>query len=116
MSKLVNSHKPLIFSAARRTGKSQMIKWAEKLKDFGSDYRIDLDVGTVVGHCYYIATPQGWIWVDNIEWIDMTTWCQNMFGMSNTPSLPLSRWYVHGGSFWFRNEADRTMFVLKWSS
>jgi hypothetical protein len=25
-----------------------------------------------------------------------------------------ARWYMNDRRFWFRNEADRIMFVLKW--
>ena len=48
------------------------------------------------------------------EWLDMTDWMVATFGPSdwllkNAPYVGSDRKY------WFRNEADRTMFLLKWS-
>jgi len=37
---------------------------------------------------------------------DMINWCTNTF-VSGT-------WHYHTGSFYFRNENDRTMFMMRW--
>jgi len=48
------------------------------------------------------------------EWLDMTDWMVATFGPSdwllkNAPYVGSDRKY------WFRDERDRTMFILKWS-
>ena len=37
-------------------------------------------------------------------------WCDQQFG----PSKLNQRWWVTQYHFWFRNEQDRTFFLLKW--
>jgi hypothetical protein len=50
----------------------------------------------------------------------MEAWCQETFG-SSTGSIwaawqePGERWYANNAKFWFREEADRTWFLLRWS-
>jgi hypothetical protein len=56
-------------------------------------------------------------------WEDMMLWCVNQFGdtgslwreTKNLTPEPNQRWYANDRKFWFRDEADRTMFLLKWS-
>ena len=45
--------------------------------------------------------------VDNIE--EMRSWCEQQFGRSG------SRWFETKNKFYFKNEEDTTMFVLRWS-
>lgn len=40
---------------------------------------------------------------------DVYDWCVKTYGP------PGDRWYVYYGKYMFKNEQDRTMFVLKWS-
>ena len=78
--------------------------------------------GTVYGAQYYtVAPPMG-----GTPWRDMEAWCQATFGAS-TGSIwsawqcqaawqeSSERWYVNNSKFWFRDEADRTWFLLRWS-
>jgi hypothetical protein len=72
--------------------------------------------GTVYGAQYYTVAPP----MDGAAWRDMAAWCQETFGAS-TSSIwsawqePGERWYANNAKFWFREEADRTWFLLKWS-
>jgi hypothetical protein len=111
--------KGLIQITGRNTGKSTMSSsafqrlWndlhARPIED------IRLSDGTVYGARYYTAEPIGG------DWLEMQTWCLNTFGDSGkhiwgskeTPE-PAQRWYMNNRKFWFRNETDRMVFVLKW--
>lgn len=65
---------------------------------------------------------KGWIgeyhWVqlavtENNKYLDTTTpaveWCQQNFGRSG------ARWFEKKNKFYFKNEKDMTMFILRWS-
>ena len=72
--------------------------------------------GTVYGAQYYTVAPP----MDGAAWRDMAAWCIETFG-SSTGSIwsawqePGERWYANNAKFWFRDEADRTWFILKWT-
>jgi hypothetical protein len=76
---------------------------------------IKLSEGTVYGSRYYTAEPVGG------NWREMESWCYEIFG-NDTYSIwgeskapePQQRWYKNNRKFWFREETDRTIFVLKW--
>jgi hypothetical protein len=52
----------------------------------------------------------------------MEAWCVEMFGEGNVSPIwgeekapePAQRWYTNNRKFWFRDEQDRMIFVLKW--
>jgi hypothetical protein len=76
---------------------------------------IKLSEGKVYGARYYTAEPIGG------NWPEMEAWCYQTFGDDFYPIWgegkapePAQRWYKNNRKFWFRSEADRTMFVLKW--
>lgn len=76
---------------------------------------LKLSEGTVYGSRYYTAEPVGG------NWPEMEAWCYQTFGDDTRPIWgektapePAQRWYANNRKFWFRSEADRTMFVLKW--
>lgn len=87
---------------------------------FGETYELNISTGTVSGTKYYIAKPtwnpskHGWY---NQEWNDMMTWCVKMFAPTAEDGVwtPGERWYANNSKFWFRDEADLLMFVLRWS-
>lgn len=58
------------------------------------------------------------IWNNRKQWNQMDDWCHDQFGPRNSindwPSIS-DRWFANGRAFWFKNEADRTMFILRWS-
>ena len=47
-------------------------------------------------------------------WMDMNAWMIDTFDSGNW-GIPNCRWVGSNGKFWFRNAADRTLFLLKWS-
>ena len=75
-----------------------------------------LSEGTVYGSKYYTVEPVGG------NWPDMEMWAIQTYGETGslwheTKSLtpePLQRWYMNNRKFWFRDEKDRTMFILRW--
>ena len=104
----------ITMSMGRQSGKSTMVKdWAKTLEQFVQGFRLELTEGTVFGQKYYCVEPQGWIWRE-FEWKDMVAWCEATMEREPDTITPNLRWYVNGGQFWFRDEADRTMFVMRW--
>ena len=77
-----------------------------------------LSEGTIYGSRYYCVEPVGG------NWREMEDWCIQICGettgsiwaeaVNKTIPQPGERWYGNNRKFWFRNEQDRTMFVLKW--
>ena len=54
------------------------------------------------------------------EWIQIIGWCSHYFGPCGTDeefSIPIDkRWYVGSSQkFWFRDEKDFIMVVLRWA-
>jgi hypothetical protein len=99
---------------ARQAGKSTVVKdWAKTLEQFAQGFRLELSEGTVFGQKYFCVEPQGWIWRD-FEFKDMVSWCEATMEREADTITPNLRWYTSGGQFWFRDELDRTMFVMRW--
>ena len=76
---------------------------------------IVLSEGKVYGARYYTAEPIGG------NWLEMEAWCYETFGDDTSPIWgeskapePAQSWYKNARKFWFRNEKDRMLFVLKW--
>ena len=107
-----------MLTAGRRTGKSQLTNQAF-LRLWNDIHnrpveRLVLSEGTVYGSRYYCVEPFGG------SWQEMELWCMQAFGETtgsiygeNVPE-PAQRWYTNNRSFWFRDDADRLMFVMKW--
>jgi hypothetical protein len=75
-------------------------------------YKLELSEGTVYGARYLTVHPNnGWHWNEMMEWMVAT------FGPTAHDGVwtPGMRWYANNAKFWFRNEKDRTMFILRWS-
>jgi len=51
---------------------------------------------------------------DRFEWADMDRWVRDIFGDTDW-STPAGRWVGSDRKYWFRYEADRTLFLLRWS-
>jgi hypothetical protein len=71
--------------------------------------------GKVYGARYHCVEP-----VEG-NWKDMESWCRAIYGAPgehiwgyNSAPIPLERWYMNARKFWFRDERDRTMFMLRW--
>lgn len=76
---------------------------------------IVLAEGTVYGSRYYTAEPVGG------NWREMEAWCYETFGTAGEKIWseekapePAQRWYMNNRKFWFRDEVDRMVFILKW--
>ena len=76
---------------------------------------IVLGEGRVYGARYYTAEPVGG------NWQEMEAWCYETFGNAGDkiwgePEAPepAQRWYMNNRKFWFRDDRDRMIFVLKW--
>ena len=111
----------LLQITGRNSGKSQMSAaamqrlmediWTRPIED------LLLSDGTVYGSRYYTVEPVGG------NWRAMELWCFETFGDSGDNSKiwgekkapePAHRWYMNNRKFWFRNEKDRLMFIMKW--
>jgi hypothetical protein len=75
---------------------------------------LKLSEGTVYGSRYYTVEPVGG------NWPEMELWCIEHFDNAGssiwgekTPE-PAQRWYTNNRKFWFRDEMDRMIFVLRW--
>ena len=106
-----------IVTAGRQTGKSQMQAYMRLWNDIHYQPVSDLKLseGTVYGSRYYCVEPVGG------SWIEMQEWCLNQLGDSgkhiwgsNEVPTPQERWYMNNRKFWFRDDADRLMFVMRW--
>ena len=71
--------------------------------------------GRIHGSRYYCVEPVGG------NWKTIETWARSTYGEPgdmwpkddfNWPDN--MRWAMNNRKFWFRNEADRTMFIMKW--
>ena len=111
-----------MISHGRQMGKSTFNNQALQrlIDDLNGNPVTDLKLseGTVYGSRYYCVEPVGG------NWLGMEKWCIQACGES-TGSIwseekykhaanPGERWYGNNRKFWFRDEQDRTMFVLKW--
>lgn len=81
-----------------------------------------LDEGRVSGTRYYTIKPMytwdvTYDWDSIRPWHDMVAWCVNIFGPTPKDGVwtPGARWYVNNTKFWFRNQEDQMMFMLRWS-
>jgi hypothetical protein len=68
--------------------------------------------GTVYGARYLTVHPS-----NGRHWNEMMDWMVKTFGPGAHDGVltPDMRWYANNAKFWFRDEKDRTMFILKWS-
>jgi hypothetical protein len=106
-------------TAGRRVGKSAFS--AQALHRLMEDMlnrpveKLIIGVGTVFGAKYHTVQPVGG------NWQHMEEWCRSTYGepaeiweAQKFMWPDCGRWYINDRKFWFRNEKDQTMFVLKW--
>ena len=79
---------------------------------------IELNEGRVYGSRYYTAEPIGGNWRAMEDWLievmgpsSGSIWAEEV--EKKTPQ-PSERWYANNRKFWFRDEKDRTMFIMRW--
>lgn len=107
-----------IMMSGRQTGKSAFARlWQDVMNAQRPVEDLRLDEGTVFGARYHTVEPIGG------NWHDMAEWCIASFGppaeiweAHNYMWPECGRWYQNDRKFWFRNEKDRTMFILRWRS
>jgi hypothetical protein len=110
----------MIMGSGRQMGKSHFTQQTidRLMRDLNSQpiEELVLSEGAVYGARYYCVEPVGG------NWREMEDWCIKTYGKTTgsiwaDKTTPESgeRWYANNRKFWFRNEADRTMFILKWS-
>jgi hypothetical protein len=87
-------------------------RWVDELDNKLS---LELSTGTVAGEKYFTVQPN-WMHKSN-NWFNMEIWCLTQFGPIPQDGVwtPGARWYMNNRKFWFRNEADLSWFLLKWS-
>jgi hypothetical protein len=107
----------LVMTAGRQTGKSVYNQAMQRMMDDLVDRPIEelrCSTGTVFGKRYLTVEPVGG------NWIAMEKWCSDAFGAASSIWDTMKadgepgRWYMNDRKFWFLDEKDRTMFLLKW--
>jgi hypothetical protein len=75
-------------------------------------HALELNEGRVYGSRYLTVHPS-----NSWHWNDMMAWMVDTFGPTAHDGVwtPSMRWYANNAKFWFRNEADQLLFVLRWS-
>jgi hypothetical protein len=90
----------------------------QQILDSIMDAELICSEGTVYGKRYYTVQPVGMV-----NWKELEEWCVDRFGecssiweeTKNLAPKPHQRWYANNRKFWFRDEKDRLLFVLRWS-
>ena len=105
-----------MITTGRQTGKSSGAAFMRLWNDLHPTpvEQLVISEGSVYGSSYYCVEPVGG------SWLQMETWCLDTMGENGSAwdkdkaQEPNARWYMNDRRFWFRDEKDRTMFVLKW--
>jgi hypothetical protein len=116
----VKPEEMICMTAGRNVGKSIMNQQAidRLMRDLNSRpiEELVLSEGRVYGARYHCVEPIGG------NWRKMEDWCIRTYGSRSgsiwadkTTPEPGERWYANNRKFWFRNERDRTMFIMRWS-
>jgi hypothetical protein len=105
----VNLEQELLNQAARQMARdidTEILMTAMNWKS------LELSKGTVYGTEYLTVHPN-----NSSAWNEMMVWMIEQFGPSAEDGVwtPDMRWYANNAKFWFREEKDLTMFILRWS-
>lgn len=109
----------MVMMSGRRVGKSRINSMMyQAMKDYLNPplEGFDTTEKTVSGTQYYCVEPLGGNWVEMFAWAKTTygdpadVWEAHDFIWPDA-----ARWYANNRKFWFRDEADRTIFLMKWS-
>jgi hypothetical protein len=108
----------ICMTAGRNVGKSQMTQQAiDRLMHDLMNRPIEelvLSQRRHRGARFYTVEPIGG------NWLEMETWVCATFGPPSDvwdfKMDGVGRWYANDRKFWFRNERDRTLFIMRWSS
>jgi hypothetical protein len=94
-------------AAGRQFGKMHTSMLIDVLADLK---RIDTGYADNQPNWPYWVQPQYYTATD---WYNIHKWMQATFGDSNWADKGL--WVGSDRKYWFRNEGDRTLFLLKWA-
>jgi hypothetical protein len=79
---------------------------------------IERSEGRVYGARYWTVHPilQPVHYGHSLEWAAMMSWMIDTFGPTSKDGVwtPSQRWYANNAKFWFREEKDLVVFLLKW--
>lgn len=116
---VVNSIKPTGALASILSNRTSGIHYSPRTSikfDFASELfagrtpSLNLGEGKIHGAMYYTVEPK-WL-----NWKKIETWAKSVYGEpGDIWSNNCERWYMNNQKFWFRKEADLTLFILKWS-
>lgn len=75
---------------------------------------LNASVGTIYGARYHTVE----VVYGGDKWKEMEEWCTSAFGpvssvWKSEKLIDNRRWYVNNSKFWFRNEEDRSWFMLR---
>lgn len=75
-------------------------------------HKLEISEGRIYGARYLTVHPN-----NGSRWNEMMAWMILTFGPSAEDGVwtPDMRWYANNSKFWFREEKDITMFILRWS-
>jgi hypothetical protein len=81
---------------------------------------IERGEGRVFGARYWTVHPvmePNWIYEHHRHWDEMLAWVVDTFGPTAKDGVwtPSQRWYVNNAKFWFREEKDLLVFLLRWT-
>lgn len=98
---------------AMRNNSTDRIYIDELVDDTVSD--LIVDTGTVYGSKYHTVKMVGGNWPKMAEWSIETYGpaAKHIWGEREVPE-PRQRWYMNNGKFWFRDEQDLILFILRW--
>jgi hypothetical protein len=78
-------------------------------------FYIEIEYGNVYDVQYHVAKPIN----AEQQWPHMMSWVIQTFGpiiAKDGMWTPGQRWYANNARFWFQNEADLALFLLRWNS
>jgi hypothetical protein len=119
---MAQGHEIKIMMSGRQIGKStinqQIAAYKRMMQDIMNRPVEDIVLAErkVHGARYYTAEPVGG------NWLEMESWALDTYGTPGEiwpkedfawPECP--RWMMNDRKFWFRNEKDRTLFIMRWS-
>ena len=98
-------------AAGRQFSKTDISKMAEQWINELNMKRLETGYAEIQPKYPYWVKPLNY---SADEWLDMSDWITETMGESDWSSAN-TRCIGSNRKYWFRDERDRTMFILKWS-
>lgn len=86
-------------------------KWVDDIDVFNIKKRLEIGYADNQPKWAYWVKPRLYTGAD---WLRMDQWMRETMGESNWLQEN-ARWVGSDRKYWFRDERDRTMFILRWS-